>query len=265
METNNIFSFKRFMLFCRQSLIINKKMIGISLIGFVGTLFIALLFFQSIDQHFQGWKLENYIVLFFFYFFGLGLIYTSLSFPAFRAKERTMHYLMLPISSSEKFVFELVTRIIIFIVLMPLMYWIVANLEGVIVHSYIPEFVNFQFSFQEAYDKITNSDKNNYWLIFSFIQGGLFVFIFSFAGATHFSKSPLLKTLFTFSVIVGSYFLFCYLLFKGLNLREYHPVNDRVLMIRNKEEATKFAAIALTIINLTFLTIAWFRLKEKEV
>jgi hypothetical protein len=276
MEANNTFSLRRFMLFCRQSLIINKKMIGISLVGFVGTLFIALLFFQSVD-HFQGWILENYIILFFFSFFGLGLIYTSLSFPAFRAKEKSMHYLMLPISSSEKFAFELITRIILFLILMPLLYWMVANIEGAIVHSYVREFVNYKFSFAEAYSQMTTTFSNVNGKMqpsqmatviqYLFIQGGLFVFIFSFAGASHFSKSPLLKTLFTFSLIIGGYFLLIYLLFKGLDLREYNPVDNRVLTIkiRDENEFAKFAAFALTIINLTFLTIAWFRLKEKEV
>jgi hypothetical protein len=85
---------------------------------------------------------------------------------------------MLPISSSEKFAFELITRIILFLVMMPLLFWVVANLEGAIVHSYVPEFVNYKFSFEDAYNKLTNSDKNNYWLVFSFVQGGLFVLFF---------------------------------------------------------------------------------------
>jgi hypothetical protein len=68
-------------------------------------------------------------------------------------------------------------------------------------------------------------------------------------------------------LIVAGYFLLIYLLFKGLNLREYSTVDNTVLNIkgRDKDDFSKFAAIALTVINLTFLTIAWFRLKEKEV
>lgn len=277
METNNIFSLRRFLLYCKHSLIINKKMIGISLIGFVGTLFIALLFFQSIDHNFEGWNIENYIALFFTYFFGLGFTYISSSFPAFRTKEKSIHYLMLPISSSEKFAFELITRIILFLIIMPSLYWIVANLEGAIVHSYVPEFLNYKFSFSDAYAKMTKTitvvngkiqpSQMAPMIQYLFIQGGLFVFIFLFAGASHFSKSPFLKTLFTFSLIVAGYFLLIYLLFKGLNLREYSTVDNTVLNIkgRDKDDFSKFAAIALTVINLTFLTIAWFRLKEKEV
>jgi hypothetical protein len=263
------------MLYCRHSLIINKKIIGISLIGFVGTLFLVLLFFQSIDNHFEAWKLKDYIVLFYIYFFGLGLTYTSSSFPAFRTKEKSMHYLMLPISSSEKFAFELITRIILFLILMPLMYWIVANLEGTIIHSYIPEFVNYKFSFSEAYTEMTRTIRNVNGKMqltqmapiiqYLFFQCGLFVFLFLFAGASHFSKSPLLKTLFTFSLLVGGNFLLIYLLFKGLNLRDYHQAENKIFNISVQEEFPKIAAIVLTIINLAFLTIAWFRLKEKEV
>jgi hypothetical protein len=160
---------------------------------------------------------------------------------------------------------------------MPLIYWLIANLEGAIVHSYVPEFVNYKFSLSDAYTEITRPIRNVNGKMqptpiapliqYLFIQGGLFVFVFSFAGASHFSKSPLLKTLFTFSLIIGGYLLLIYLLFKGLNLREYNPIDNKVLTIkiRDENEFAKFAAIALTLINLAFLTIAWFRLKEKEV
>lgn len=267
MQTNNIFSFQRFLLLCKQSLIINKKMIGIALIGFIGTLFIALVLFQFASNHINDWNIDSYILLFFFIFFILGIIYTSLSFPAFRSKERSMVFLMLPSSSSEKFVFELVTRLVVFILLTPLLFWAVANLEGAIMHYYVPTFEHYKFSFQEAYynSNIADHSKSEGWLKFAFAQGGLFVFIFSFAGASHFSKSPLVKAVFTFSILVAGYSLFAYLLFKGLNLREYNPVNNRVLFVSNKEELTIFLALALTMINLSFLAIAFFRLKEKEV
>lgn len=268
MQTNNIFSFQRFLLLCKQSLIINKKMIGIALTGFAGTLFIALMLIQSASSSdFKGWHLEDYIAIFLFLFFGLGIIYTSLSFPAFRSKEKSMAFLMLPSSTSEKYVFEVVTRLVVFIILMPLLYWAVSNIEGAVMHYYYPEFVNYKFSFQEAYYKITNADKNNHWLIYAFVQGALFAFIFSFAGASHFAKSPLVKTLFTFSILIAGYALFCYLIFKGLNLREYNPVDNKVLSIRIRDESefATFLALPLTLINLSFLAIAFFRLKEKEV
>jgi hypothetical protein len=264
METNNLFSMQRFILLCRQSLIINKKLIGISLAGFTGTLFIALIFFQSVD-HFNNWRNENYMATFAFLFFPLGIIYSSLSFPAFRSKEKSMAYLMLPTSASEKFVFEILSRIVLFIFVMPLLFWIVANLETAIVHSFVPKFANYTFSFVEGWSKITRNGQLDGWAKFAMIQGCLFVFIAAFTGASHFTKSPLLKTMFTLSVIVAGYALFTFLLVKGLNIEAYHPVNNRVLFISNEHQAIASLAIGTTVINLCFLAIAFFRLKEKEV
>lgn len=264
METNYSFSTMRFFLLCKQSLIINKKLIGISLAGFMGTLFIALILFQSAD-HFNNWKNENYMNTFAFLFFSLGIIYSSLSFPAFRSKEKSMAYLMLPTSASEKYVFELLTRIVLFIFVMPLLFWIVANLEGAVVNYIIPEMKNYKFSFGEGLSVITDQDKIGGWVKFAIVQGCLFVFITPFVGASHFSKSPLLKTMFTLSIIVAGYALFTFLLVKGLNLEKYEPSNGRVLFIHNQHEALISLSIGTTVINLCFLAIAFFRLKEKEV
>jgi len=264
METNHSFSIQRFFLLCKQSLIINKKLIGISIAGFAGTLFIALIIFQY-NSPYRNWQIEKYMATFAFLFFPLGIIFSSLSFPAFRSKEKSMAYLMLPTSASEKYVFELVTRIILFVLVMPLLFWIVANLEGAVVHSYRPELVNYKFSFVEGWSEMTKNEKLGAWAIFAMVQGCFFVFISAFTGASHFAKSPLLKSLFTLSLIVASYSLFTFLLVKGLNLEKYKPSNDRVLFMSNKQDAIVFLAIGATVINLSLLAIAWFRLKEKEV
>ena len=240
-------------------------MISIALIGFAGTLFIALMLIQSASSSdLKGWRLEEYIVVFLFLFFVLGIIYTSLSFPAFRSKEKSMAFLMLPSSTSEKYVFEVVTRLVVFIILMPLLYWAVANLEGTIMHYYYPEFEHYKFSFKEAYYKITNADKSSYWLIYDFVQGGAFcLYLFICGGASHFTKSPLVKTLFTFSILIAGYALFCYLIFKGLNLREYNPVDNKVLSIRIRDESefAAFLALPLTLINLSISCYCIFQAK----
>jgi len=260
METNNSFSFQRLMLLGKQSLIINKKLIGISLAGFAGTLFMLLVFFQY-KSHFSNWGNSGYMLIFTFLFFVLGMIYSSLSFPAFRSKEKSMTFLMLPASATEKFVFELLSRIVVFIFIMPVAFWVVANLEGALVHSFFPELINYKFSFGKAYSEITAQGVEG-WLKFLFIQGILFVFIASFTGASHFSKSPLLKTMFTFSIIVAGYAFFSYLLFKGLNIRDYNAGKNIFFM--DKDDSIVFGAIAITLINLSLLSISWFKLKEKE-
>jgi len=263
METNNSFSFQRLMLLGKQSFVINKKLIGISLGGFSGILFLILWGNQS-GKNFSNWQNGDYLGTFASLFFVLGIIYASLSFPAFRSKEKSMAYLMLPASASEKFLFEFVNRIILFIFLMPLLFWVIANLEGSVVHYFVPELKNYTFSFGQAFSEISKQPEFNTWAKLAILQGCLFVFISSFTGASYFSKSPLLKTMFTLSFIVAAYTMLTLLLFKGLNIREFRPVNDRVLFIYGKNCAIVALAIGITVINLCFLAIAWFRLKEKE-
>ena len=260
MQTNNQFTMQRFVLLGKQSFIINKKMIGISLIGFVGILFITLLFFQSANE-FVNWDNKFYEVAFVSFFFPLGIIFSGLSFPAFRSKEKSMSYLMLPVSASEKFVFEFLTRVVLFIILMPLLFWMVANFEGTIVHYFVPDLINYKFSFSGSNHTLID---NEGWISYVIAQGFLFIFVACFTGASHFTKSPLMKTMFTISLIAIGYGLFTLLLLKGLNLKAFHIGNKGIFFIRDKHDGLVFLAILETVINLSLLAIAWFRLKEKE-
>ena len=251
------------MMLCKQSYIINKKLIAISIAGFSGILFLILLGNQS-GADFSNWQSRNYLGTFVPLFFILGIIYSGLSFPAFRSKEKSMAYLMLPATASEKFIFELVTRIVVFILLMPLLFWVIANIEGTVVHYFVPRLKNYTFSFGTAFSEISNPVKFSFWDKLAILQGVLFAFISTFTGASHFAKSPLLKTIFTFSLLAAGYGLFILLLMKGLRLDGIHVDNNGVFFIKNKDDLQAFFAVAITVVNLTLLAIAWFSLKEKE-
>lgn len=263
MQTNNLFSSKRFLILIRQSLIVNKKLIGISLAGLTGTLFVALYFLQAVSN-FRGWDNQNSMSLFIVTFIFLAMIYSSLSFPAFRSKEKSVAYLLLPCSSSEKFAFEFLTRIVIYILLIPVLYWVVANLEGAIVNHYVPRLINYKFSFVVGIDEIMKKSNLDAWGIYAIGQFLLFILISTFTGASHFTKSPLLKTLFTISGCFCGYALLTFLLFKGLNLKAYNPSNGGILFPNNNEEMIVILSLGATVVNLFLLAIAWFRFKEKE-
>jgi hypothetical protein len=80
----------------------------------------------------------------------------------------------------------------------------------------------------------------------------------------HFSRSPIIKTLFAFSMIFAAYSLYTFLLYKGLNLENMEPENERVLFIHNEEQAIAFFALATIVVNMSLIAMSWFRLKEKE-
>jgi len=261
MQTNNNFSFQRFILLIKLSLRVNKKLILISLAGVTGILFIGLILLQAM-VNFEHWGQDEYMTTFFFFYLILGLIYSSQSFPSFRSKTKSLSFLLLPASNSEKYIFELLTRIAAFVVIMPLLYWIIANFEGTIVHHIAPQLANYRFSFVESISRFTTGNNHPFWETFGTVQAILFIFTAAFVGASHFSKSPLIKTLFTFSTIATGYFLYSFLLFKGLNLREYHLTVPFIFFTKNR--ILMFLALGGMLINLTLLAVAWFRLKEKE-
>jgi len=264
MQTNNHFSSHRFLLLCRQSLIINKKLIAISLIGAAGTLFLALLFFESINN-FQSWSNYASMIFFLFCYVSLGGIYTSQSFPAFRSKEKSLVYLLLPASAFEKYIFEFLTRIVILILFLPAFYWLVANFEGVIVHHYVPRLINYEFSFKDGFNQIITNWKLSGWNISAIIQFCLFVYLATFTGACHFTKSPRMKTLFTLSVIAGGYILLGYFLSWVFDLKHYAMFSKSIFFLRSKEDIYIFLSIVGIVVNLSLIAISWFRFKEKEV
>lgn len=249
------------MLLFEQSFTINKKQLGITVISLSAIFFIILILSQS-SAEFVRWNQSNGLITFEIFFFSLGIIYASFAFPPFRTKEKTMAYLMLPVSTLEKFTFEFLTRIVAFILFMPLLFLIVANLEGVIVHHFVPELVNYKFSYGTAMAELGNHHPIKGWTLFAYIETGLFAFIAAFTGASYFSKAPLMKTIFAFSIIQVSGILFIYLLCKVLHLKgdDFSGID----IIKSEAAAVIFYSIAVLIVNLSLLSIAWFSLKEKE-
>jgi hypothetical protein len=264
METNNRFTIKRFLLLCRQSLIINKKLIAVSIIGAAGILAIILFFLQSINN-FKTWTNLSGMFVFLFCYVSWGGVFTSQSFPAFRSKEKSLVYLLLPASASEKFIFEFLTRIIALILIVPPLFWVVANIEGAIVHYYIPRLVNYEFSFSSGFEEIIKKWKTSGWNIFAIVQFFLFVYFVTFTGACHFSKSPRIKTLFTLSVLAAGFGILTYFMSWVLDLKHYTGMGRGILFIHTKEGSFIFLSIVGIIVNLSLLAISWFRFKEKEV
>ena len=263
MQTNISFSFHRLVLLFKRSLIINKKRFAIAISAFSGILFITLVWAQA-SVNFSNWGEHAYLSTFVSVFLSLGISYAAFSFPAFRSKEKSMTYLMLPASAAEKFAFELLSRIVAFIILMPLLFWVIANLEGALVHHYYPELINYQFSFGESLTEATKDHEFNQ-VIFLIIQMVLFGFIAAFTGASHFSKSPLFKTLLTFSIIVISYVLFSIFLVKAFDLLQGLTAGNKGEHFRGSKEIVIIVfKIGFTLTNLVLLAIAWFSLKEKE-
>lgn len=247
----------------RSSFLINRKLMTITLAGVSGILFVTLLLLQMLTR-FANWHQQEYLITFFVFFLLLGAVYTSLSFPAFRSGIRSVNYLMLPASTFEKFLFEFTTRILAFIIIMPIIFWMVANLEARIAYHYRPILGRPDFSFTDGWNDLFNNKGMTGWVILLIVNLIFMVFTSTFAGAAYFSKSPLIKTVFTLSIILVFFSLYIWLLIKIFDIAHYVPSGSRVLFIHNETQAQAFFALGSTVVNILILIISWFFLKEKE-
>jgi len=129
-------------------------------------------------------------------------------------------------------------------------------------HYLNPSFNNYSFSYSEAWISFVSSENFTAPEKFIFVPAALFVFIAPFTGASHFTKLPLIKTIFTFTLIMGGYFLMGFLLIKATGADKY--TTDRILFIK-ENNVVAFLAIFAMVINLLLLAISYFRLREREV
>ena len=263
METNNTFSFRRFWLLCQQSLIINKKMIGLSIVGYAGILFIMLMLFQA-GTHFRQWEFKNYFLTFFITFIILGIGFSSLAFSAFRSKEKCMFYLMLPSSTSEKYLLEFLVYIIGYIIVMPLLFLLVAYLESHMVHMFNPDFNQFSFSIPEFGNnlRLSSNTLHRGSLFIGEVEILFLIFAVFFTGASHFPKSPLSKTILTVIIIYIGFSFYASFLKYIVNMGGPNRTSGLNQLIQNDHT---YSLIITGIIDIALFAIAWFKLKEKEV
>ena len=191
------------------------------------------------------------MMLFIWIFMVLAIIYAGLSFPGLRSKQASSSYLLTPTNTLEKFLFEFVVRILLFIAVVPTIYWIIFHLEGRLVELINPDFVFHSYSFFDAFKLPT--DRENTWMkIFTSSQGLLFLTV-PFYGATYFARYPIVKT-----VVVASIVLFFHLLFY------YYVYANQVKLFSSREAFLIYATVYLLAINLIMLVLTYLRIKNKQ-
>lgn len=263
MKTNDIFNLSRFIRLFKQNLIHNYRMILISIISVSGGIFILLLLNQLANR-FRPWMYGQFMSLFLFLFIALGIVFIGTSFPGLRSREKSYSYLLTPASSLEKFLFEFISRPLLFIVTMPLIYWIIYTVEGKIMHILNPDFIFTSFWFFRA-ESINIPSDIRFWVIALLVNAGIFFFIIPFTGAASFMKHPLLKTYFSFAIFFFLNLFVVYFFMEILGFKEHISGHqDGFLFMDSKESMIKFFTFYLIIVNLATLSVAYFKLKEKE-
>jgi len=262
---NNTFNLGRFVALIRQGILYDHKMYAMSLVGFAGGLFITCFLF-----HFsQGSTILHpgvIVILYILTFIVSGLLYAGSAFSGFRSKEKGIWFLMNPASRIEKFLWEYISRILFFMVVVPIVFWAMYNAEGRILSILYP---SFSYQYQAFFIIPPNIPRpgglNPYPLIISL---SFFVLTVPFTGAAIFNKHPLIKTLFSISIIFFFHLFLVYFFVEVLNFK-YYNVSPRethlYLLPTSEEKGVWFFSITSLLANVLLTFIAYFKLKEKEV
>ncbi len=264
MSNNNTFSSRRFSLLFKQHFIHNNKLLLYSTVAYVGVVFLLLSLVQ-VAENFYPHDLENFRGFLIGFVLVCGILYTGYAFPAFRSKESSINYIMVPGSVLEKFLFELVSRIGLILILLPFLYWVTFNMQGyffTLFMKYTFEPVGIQYLTKV---EIPDEVDGLFWFVTLVASGVMLGFILPFTGAAMFSKQPLIKTLFAVAIIITLYSAYAYVVVEHLGLANYNPNDSLWLIPNNVADAYQFFGIALILANLIMIILAYRKLKEREV
>jgi hypothetical protein len=260
MAINNTFSVSRLGLLLRQNLYHNFKLLILGAIGFSGAVFLLLLLIQTAEG-FNRAEMDVFYGIFGTVFIIGAVVSSGTAFPYFRTKEKSIAYLLLPVSTAEKFVAEFLFRVVLFSLAIPTLFWLVYTVETSIVSMLATNYV-VQTSDLSGISVPSDVSNQMTWYIFT---GSMFfsIYMIPFMGSTIFNKAPLIKTLFALAVIVFFNAFLIYFIAEVLGLSNYMP-NDTVLFMRDGDDALTVATWTSVLLNVGMTAVAYFKLKEKE-
>jgi len=207
----------------------------------------------------------------------LGIdVYVGTAFPALSNRNKTTSYLLTPGSTFEKFMVQLMIRIVILIPTALVIFWLAVYLAkaSLVANTTIDFNAAIQitdFHFNELFENNKQQNQIIFLCIFSF---GTFLF----AGASYFKRYALAKTLITLAIGIGLVFLLFVLLSHIFFPNVTHGFENRLLshllivqesgspkMVENPYNMKLFWYAIGHFSWLFFLPLAYFKLKEKEV
>jgi hypothetical protein len=261
--SSNQFHYKRFLLLFKQHFIHNAQLLVFSTMAYVGVIFIVLSLAQLANEGFKALDLEMFQGFLIGFVTVFGVLYVGHSFPAFRSKESTIQYLMIPASVLEKFLFEFLSRIGFILVALPVLYWLTFNIHGYLVNLFLEQAFNpigVQYLF-----KLEIPTEYMLVIYLIIIGGVMLVLSIVFTGAAMFDKQPLVKTLFSVAIIIAVFVGYSYIVIEHVGVGRYNPPESMYLIPLDEDSALNALAVALITSAIVMLIVAFRKLKEREV
>jgi hypothetical protein len=260
MSANKIFSPKRFWNLIFNDLVIYRKTYIFYTLGIGIITYLSLLWAMTVSRNFY---LNDYIPFLSIYYIAVGISIGS-AFPDFNNKIKTANYLLLPASAFEKFLSQLLLKVLIAFALSVCIFWIDTRLAQRTAWSFAPlwdvrEIADF--SYKEIFRDITGL-RNILALIF-----GLFSFAtFLFSARLFFGKFAVIKTVIS-AVIVVFAFVGCMVLVSHIVYPETHGWNTKMNghKIGGIYAMTWYGYLIAWISWIFFLLTGYYKLKEKQI
>jgi hypothetical protein len=263
MKQNKYFSPGRFARLFRNDLLINQKTYLFTLAGLGIAIYALMYFLMMMSQRVGANQYSAFIV---FYLMGVGVVIGT-AFPALTNQIKTSNYLLAPGSTFEKYMVQFVIRMVIFIPIALLLFWISAHLAKASLVpdpriGFDPEVSIANFSFSDLLNGVAFMDKLT--IIFTIFS----IACLLFAGSVYFNQFALVKTLILTGIIIGAVIL-SFVIFSHIFYPEIVHGFDIHLEPYNITEEQNNFQLGFFILGgfswLFFLPLAYFKLKEKEV
>lgn len=272
MSFNNYFNIRRFSCLLKQDLLINKTKYLLAILGLgLVTYILSYWFLNSSKENMIRYdyvRNQNYMISFTFYMIMVGVV-VGTAFPDLSDKIKTSNYLLNPGSALEKLMIQLLIRIVIFVPVALLIFWICIRLAKASLTpgisgldpSVIPYF-EFRFVITRWPDRIWDT-----WQILFGVFGLFSYGTYLFAGATYFKRYALVKTVIVSIVILLFSISFSTLLSHVFYAQETHGFEIQLKEFAVTKYLSSLELFFLTLSMLTwvfFLGVAYFKLKERE-
>ena len=266
MKSNTFFSFSRFYLLLRNDILINYKkylfmVLGAFVVGYI------VLYWQmpKVDSIYPDFKADNYTPIFFMGLLGLGA-FVGMAFPELENKIKTRNYLMLPASAFERMTVQFFIRVICGGILYLVVFWLVAHLA--------------RFSALRTFQGQANAHTIESFHFSSLLVGsrdllsklaiGFSIFsigMYLFSIKIFFNRFSLVKTIISL-VAVYALFACIMVLFSHLFYPEtigFRVHVDNYNIAKNLTNSNIWVYSISFLSWLFFLTLGYFKLKEKQV
>lgn len=254
MKQNNYFSLKRFSRLFRNDVLINHKTYLFAIIG-TGIAIYVFLLFSVKPQDGINRSFNTYAPLFFMYLIAIGAIIGS-SFSMLKSQIKAMNYLLVPGSTLEKFLVQFVIRIVLFIPLALLLFWVGAQLvKATLLVIYQTGFDSTRIPDFHLSD-LFYGNSNNYRVEIIFFIFSIYTLLL--AGSVYFNRFALIKTLIVLGIVVWSATRFYLFLDKQIGFVKFN-------VFENMSNIELFGTLLASLSWIFFLLLAYFKLKEKEV